>query len=566
MPTPTVSFATLLADTPPPARPAGSAQSEPSRPFHEYLTAARSSRVPSQADSTATARQPAQDESASQSESTPKSDAEQLRSPRSEAEPADGTAASTDGTSIVVVVAPVVVESAPVTDDGTAASPNDAPARPAEPEHSAPRTLLTGTPALDSEEAGCTASPCTADGLTRPRAMESDRRDQTPVQTDQPSGDTGSDPQVATTAVPRPRLQPADTPTPDGTRPPPSDPPRPRPAPAAGKLEENLTPVRLDPADPKSQASRREILQSGERLTELSAESPDSRGGSTDGEQLRQHDPRPRGFVVTSPAREAGATLRAELDAPLEPVGQTAAAEPSPARHARANPGVELATILVGADSGDVNWTPPTSGRSAAHSPSPIAPPVGGVEGSLRVPWLGSHEAATTVESMPGVDRLADALGASGGNRSWRVALRLDPPELGQVLVQARWSEGKLTLRVQTEDESVRQMVDARMSELRDALSRRGIRLDAADVQLGTSHDRGPTYRETDGGRSDGRPGHSHDSPGGQASHRQAEGESGRSPSRHPQPTAESTWSAGRAAIEPDIAGDRTHTAMDLLA
>lgn len=566
---PTVSFATLLADTLPPARSAGSAKSGPNRAFDEYLTAASASRSSSRPDASPSAQQPTSSSDASRPQDAPADDAEPPGSRRPEQERADGAATPTpEPTSVVAVApaAPVVVEPVTATVDGTVATPSDGRGLPSGSDGSASPRSLANVPDPDNADGRCAASSCTADGMVRARANGSDSANPSPVLTDEPPADDGGSPPVVSPAVPRPRLQPVDAPIPDGARPPPSEPPRPRPVLTATRLEENLTPVRLDPADPKSQAMRRESLQSRAGLAEQFAESGSGHSSSSDGENPRPHDPRPRGIVVTTAVREAGATFRTALDVPSAPAIETTDAQPALVRGARTNPGVELGTMLVGADAGDVSWTQPTVGRGPTHPASPIATPAGGVDGSVRIPWLGSQEAAAAVESMPGVDRLAETLGSTAGNRSWRVALRLDPPELGQVLVHARWSEGKLSLRVQTEDDSVRQMVDARMSELRDALSRRGIRLDAADVQLGTSHDRGSTYRETDGGRSDGRPSQSQDSPGGQASHRQADGEGGRGGGRHPQPAAESAWAAGRAGFEADIASEGTYTAMDLVA
>ncbi|MCG8406218.1 MAG: flagellar hook-length control protein FliK [Phycisphaerales bacterium] len=97
------------------------------------------------------------------------------------------------------------------------------------------------------------------------------------------------------------------------------------------------------------------------------------------------------------------------------------------------------------------------------------------------------------VESQDSVEGAVRVLNASGGSGRYQVTMQLDPPELGQLKLQIRMHQQGMTLHVDTETQGVARLIESRLSELRDALSAHGIRIDRADVVV-----KSPDTGETD--------------------------------------------------------------------
>ncbi|MBX3394087.1 MAG: flagellar hook-length control protein FliK [Phycisphaerae bacterium] len=107
------------------------------------------------------------------------------------------------------------------------------------------------------------------------------------------------------------------------------------------------------------------------------------------------------------------------------------------------------------------------------------------------------------VQSDP-IEALSRTLSTSGGAGRYQATMRLDPPELGQVTVRLRMDQQAMTLQVQTEDASVSRLVESRLSELRDALSAHGIRIERSEVvtrapETGDARNHGESQQRSSG-------------------------------------------------------------------
>lgn len=139
-------------------------------------------------------------------------------------------------------------------------------------------------------------------------------------------------------------------------------------------------------------------------------------------------------------------------------------AAPSP------NPAADLGRFLLDAPprGGDATVTSTARPTSASGPEAPVT--------------LGSFGASVEGASRAVLDRGVHVLKASGGDGQWSITLRVDPPALGRVFVDAHLSNNELTLQIRTETEAVRRTIESRMGELRRTLSDNGIRFDRAEV------------------------------------------------------------------------------------
>ncbi len=169
------------------------------------------------------------------------------------------------------------------------------------------------------------------------------------------------------------------------------------------------------------------------------------------------------------------------------------------------NPAAEIGRFLVPIDSAPHSAPSVAAvGSEKAERPAVLGGEPAGAAGT------GLKASATDASPSPGggdanIERLAKVLSGSRNESNWRVALQLDPPEMGRLHIHARMEDGGLSLSVAADNEPVRRAIESRMGELRDALSEHGIRLDATDVRVraGSEPGNGATREHTSGGQSE---------------------------------------------------------------
>jgi flagellar hook-length control protein FliK len=87
------------------------------------------------------------------------------------------------------------------------------------------------------------------------------------------------------------------------------------------------------------------------------------------------------------------------------------------------------------------------------------------------------------------VRQLVPELAALGREGRHELVLRLDPPELGAVRIEA-WLDGReLTLRIRAEDAGARDLLEQGLPRLREALAQEGLTAQRVSVQLGLAAD-----------------------------------------------------------------------------
>lgn len=186
-----------------------------------------------------------------------------------------------------------------------------------------------------------------------------------------------------------------------------------------------------------------------------------------------------------------------------------ASGDVGPRTNTHTNPAAQIGAVLFASDvSGAAHSATPDSGTaSAASSVSDARGPLGGAAGGLS-----DGRAAGAVGDAAGLGRpagidtgsvesLARVLSAASDKGEWRVALQLDPPELGRLHIHAAMNDGALTLRVRAQTAAAQEIVASRLDELRSGLREQGIRVERAEVFV----------RSADGAGSDTAP-HDHSS------------------------------------------------------
>jgi len=121
-----------------------------------------------------------------------------------------------------------------------------------------------------------------------------------------------------------------------------------------------------------------------------------------------------------------------------------------------------------------------TASVSGAERAGVLEPAASGRE----VPFarvLGQHQPAAD-QATRNVDRIVEVVRSSIGTRDSSMTIRLEPPELGEIRLEARMHGDVLSLRIQAETDAARELLVSRVDELREALDRHGIAIGRFDV------------------------------------------------------------------------------------
>lgn len=131
-------------------------------------------------------------------------------------------------------------------------------------------------------------------------------------------------------------------------------------------------------------------------------------------------------------------------------------------------------------DGDPLNGVVPAVGQGGA---SPNGP--SGVAGAAAVTGPG-HVSAAKRPIEPVLDQVTSGVVSShrGGHE---VRLRLNPPELGSLLIDVAVREGVVTARLETSQAGTQQLLTDNIHQLRDALAQQGLVIDKLDVSLGDS-------------------------------------------------------------------------------
>lgn len=108
----------------------------------------------------------------------------------------------------------------------------------------------------------------------------------------------------------------------------------------------------------------------------------------------------------------------------------------------------------------------------------------GVVRQAIAAATKGTPDQTIRLARPEAIDQLARVLRTGLDGRTSSMTLRLDPPELGQLRVDIRMQAETVTLRIQADNLAARDLLDQRMSDLRQAFEQHGIRLDRVDVEL----------------------------------------------------------------------------------
>jgi flagellar hook-length control protein FliK len=129
--------------------------------------------------------------------------------------------------------------------------------------------------------------------------------------------------------------------------------------------------------------------------------------------------------------------------------------------------------------------------RRRDEEPGIVASGVAAAAGTERA----GHGHATTEPTATGprpealVRQLVPELAALRREGRHELVLRLDPPELGAVRIEA-WLDGReLTLRIRAEDAGARDLLEQGLPRLREALAQEGLSAQRVSVQLGLAAD-----------------------------------------------------------------------------
>ena len=186
------------------------------------------------------------------------------------------------------------------------------------------------------------------------------------------------------------------------------------------------------------------------------------------------------------PDREAaGVTTRGSVEGSGAVRPETAAAFRATAADA-ARLLHDRATVLRAA--GDVDEARPSgaeprgSGTTPIDTAAHVVPELGTT--TARADGAARTEApATTPRTV--VEQVAERVVLLRREGHGEIALRLDPPDLGAVRIEAVMEGGKLRLEIRAEAESARQALESALPRLRESLAQQGIVADQVSVHLG---------------------------------------------------------------------------------
>lgn len=108
----------------------------------------------------------------------------------------------------------------------------------------------------------------------------------------------------------------------------------------------------------------------------------------------------------------------------------------------------------------------------------------GVVRQAIAAAAKGAPDETIRLARPEAIDQLARVLRTGLNGKTSSMTLRLDPPELGQLRVDIRMQLDTVTLRIQADNQAARDLLDHRMSDLRQALDQHGVRLDRVDVEV----------------------------------------------------------------------------------
>jgi flagellar hook-length control protein FliK len=157
------------------------------------------------------------------------------------------------------------------------------------------------------------------------------------------------------------------------------------------------------------------------------------------------------------------------------------------------SPAAGIARFLIESDAGSERGaTVNPSGQDATQS-SGISTANKHVDVG-RGPTLSG---STAIESRTGVSqflvsqsRAAETLEqaarvlASGGNGRYQVTMHLDPPDLGRLRLDVQMADQIMTLRVDADSQQVANLIESKLSHLRDSLAQHGIRIDRSEIAV----------------------------------------------------------------------------------
>jgi len=141
----------------------------------------------------------------------------------------------------------------------------------------------------------------------------------------------------------------------------------------------------------------------------------------------------------------------------------------------RAEPGADGAAGRLGGRPlpGDAPGTPQTSTRPNPQGRSEVNRP--------QEP-AGERPERADSSSRGDFDRLVRSLRLRVGSHESTARLRLDPPELGWIRIQARVGSGRIELLVQTQRSGTAELIKARADRLQASLEQHGLSIERFEV------------------------------------------------------------------------------------
>jgi len=99
------------------------------------------------------------------------------------------------------------------------------------------------------------------------------------------------------------------------------------------------------------------------------------------------------------------------------------------------------------------------------------------------MPGVGEVDKSEGVDQDRLVEHVVRVARASAGRGQWQVQIRLHPPELGRIRLDVNVRQDVLNMRIVVETGEARELISARVGQLREALQQHGITVDRIDVE-----------------------------------------------------------------------------------
>jgi flagellar hook-length control protein FliK len=124
-----------------------------------------------------------------------------------------------------------------------------------------------------------------------------------------------------------------------------------------------------------------------------------------------------------------------------------------------------------------------TTSTNAAAANTPATNTTASSRGAT---FASTLDAARTMspEAARSMDRVIEVVRANVGLRNSSMTMRLEPPELGQMRIDARLRNDVLSLRIEASSDAAREMLQSRFDDLRQALERHGISVDRFEIDI----------------------------------------------------------------------------------